>query len=116
MGFMVFLLVVSIKYNPPPWKFQMANLSLQEHIFQNPFPEFFSCGQTNDRYGGKNFSQEWTTLINPFQYITPFIPPEAVRKSPLFVSPVKTGVQGICNPMKALDSGFLRNDVKPHQD
>ena len=37
------------------------------------------------------------------------------KKSTVFVSPVKTGVQSICNAMKTLDSGFLRNDVKERQ-
>jgi hypothetical protein len=30
-----------------------------------------------------------------------------------FVTPVKTGVQGIYNSLKMLDSGFRRNDGKP---
>jgi hypothetical protein len=30
------------------------------------------------------------------------------------VTPVKTGVQRIYNGLKRLDSGFRRNDVKPH--
>jgi hypothetical protein len=28
------------------------------------------------------------------------------------VTPVKTGVQRICNELKTLDSGFRRNDVR----
>jgi len=46
-------------------------------------------------------------------------PPSAggeLRKNrTVFVSPVKTGVQSICNSMKTLDSGYRRNDVKQHQ-
>ena len=34
------------------------------------------------------------------------------RNHTLFVSPVKTGVQSICNILTILDSGFRRNDVK----
>jgi len=40
--------------------------------------------------------------------------PEGVKNWLLFVSPVKTGVQSICNLLKTLDSGFRRNDVKQH--
>jgi hypothetical protein len=29
-------------------------------------------------------------------------------------TPVKTGVQRICNSLKTLDSGFRRNDGKTH--
>jgi hypothetical protein len=40
--------------------------------------------------------------------------PEAVKKLHSIVSPVKTGVQGICDSQKTLDSGFRRNDVEQH--
>jgi hypothetical protein len=38
-----------------------------------------------------------------------------VKKLPLVVTPVETGVQGILNGLKILDSGFRRNDGEKTQ-
>jgi len=38
-------------------------------------------------------------------FLSPFGKGEGVRNNIVFVSPVKTGVQSICNRLKKLDSG-----------
>jgi hypothetical protein len=74
-----------------------------------PSPRWGEGGGEGAEYGVALFGFGCQPSTNPP------LPPEAVKKSPIFVSPVKTGVQGICKPIKALDSGFRRNDTEQNQ-